>query len=122
MTYILRQHFSLKFSYPFFLEIQSSKLIRHSRQIDSNRELTEAQRKAETILEINKLLSEGSVRLCQSKGVMCPSVPTGPPGPPGPRGDKGARGRRGQKGRPGNKGDQGIMGPVGVQGETGNKG
>jgi len=112
-------------------EIQSSKLNRHSRQVDSTKNSTEVQRKAETILKINKLLSEGSVHLCQSKGVTCSS---GPPGPPGPRGHNGARGRRGERGRTGNKGNQGIMGspgkrgkqgimgPVGLQGETGNKG
>ena len=131
------QVFSLKCIFPFFLEIQSSKLNRHSRQVDSTKNSTEAQRKvqAENILKINKLLSEGNLHLCQSKGsVTCSSGPPGPPGPPGPRGQKGARGRRGQKGRTGNKGDQGIMGspgksgkqgimgPIGLQGETGNKG
>ena len=86
------------------------------------------------MLKIKKLLSQGRVHLCQSKGITCSSGPPGPPGPPGPRGLKGARGRRGQKGKTGNKGDQGIMGspgksgkqgimgPVGLQGETGNKG
>ena len=86
------------------------------------------------MLKINKLLSEGRVHLCQSKGITCSSGPPGPPGPPGPRGQKGARGRRGQKGKTGNKGDQGIMGspgksgkqgimgPVGLQGRTGVKG
>ena len=95
---------------------------------------TEIGRTAETVLKINKLLSEIRVQLCQSNGVTCSSGVTGPPGPPGPRGDKGARGRRGPKGRTGKKGDQGIvgspgksgkqgiMGPVGPQGETGNKG
>ena len=124
----------LKGSFSFVLEIQSSKLDRHSRQVDLTENSTEAQRKAKTILEINKLLSEGRVHLCQSNGVTCPSGPTGPPGLPGPRGHKGARGRRGQKGRTGNKGDrgimgspgksgkQGIMGPIGLQGKTGNKG
>ena len=84
--------------------------------------------------KINKLLLEGKVHLCQSKGVACSSGPRGPPGPRGLRGHKGARGQRGQKGRIGNKGDkgimgtpgksgkQGIMGPLGLQGETGNKG
>ena len=117
-----------------FLGIQLSKLVRQSRQVESTTNLTEAERKAETILEINKLLSEGSVHLCQSNGVACPSGPTGPPGPPGQRGHKGTRGRRGQKGRTGNKGDQGvmgspgksgkqgIMGPIGLQGKTGSKG
>ena len=117
-----------------FLEIQSPKLNRHSRQVDSAQNSTETEHTAETMLKINKLLSEGRVHLCQSKGVTCSSGPSGPPGPPGPRGYKGARGRRGHRGRTGNKGDQGIMGspgksgkqgimgPVGLQGETGNKG
>ena len=86
------------------------------------------------MLKINKLLSEGRLQLCQSKGDTCSSGLPGPPGPPGPRGQKGARGRRGQKGRTGNKGDrgimgspgksgkQGIMGPSGLQGATGPKG
>ena len=102
--------------------------------MDSTKNSTEAEHTAETMLKINKLLSEGKVHLCQSNGVTCTLVPPGPPGPPGPRGYKGARGRRGQKGRTGNKGDQGIMGspgksgkqgimgPIGLQGETGNKG
>ena len=84
--------------------------------------------------KINKLLSEGRLKLCQSKGDTCSSGPPGPPGPPGKRGEKGSRGRRGSKGRPGNKGDrgimgspgnsgkQGIMGPVGLKGEAGPKG
>ena len=55
------------------------------------------------MLKINKLLSEGRVNLCQSKGVSCSSGPQGPPGPPGPRGQKGARGRRGQKGKTGTR-------------------
>ena len=88
-----------------------------------------------TIYKINKLLSEGKVQLCHSKGVRCSLA--GPPGPPGPRGEKGARGergRRGHRGKPGNKGDQGIMGspgksgkqgimgPVGLAGQAGPKG
>ena len=85
-----------------------------------------------TMHKINKLLSEGKVQLCHSKGVTCSLA--GPPGPPGPRGEKGARGRRGHRGKPGNKGDQGIMGspgksgkqgimgPVGLAGEAGPKG
>jgi len=83
------------------------------------------------MLKINKLLSGGTLYLCQSNGVTCSPGPSGPPGLPG---HKGARGRRGQKGKNGNKGDQGIMGPpgmsgkegimgpVGLQGEPGNKG
>ena len=95
---------------------------------------TEAKDKAEAMLKINKLLSEGRLHLCESKSVTCSSGPPGPPGPPGPRGHKGDRGKRGQKGRTGDKGDkgimgspgksgkQGIMGPVGIKGETGSKG
>ena len=86
----------------------------------------------DTMLKINKLLSEGRLQLCQSKA--CSPGPPGPPGLPGPRRGKGTRGRRGHKGRTGNKGDQGvmgspgksgkqgIMGPVGPQGEPGPKG
>ena len=86
------------------------------------------------MLKINKLLSEGRLQLCQSKGEACSPGPPGPPGSPGPRGEKGNRGRRGQKGKTGNKGDQGvmgspgksgkqgIMGPGGPQGESGPKG
>ena len=67
--------------------------------------------------KINKLLSEGKVQLCHSKGVTRSLA--GPPGPPGPRGEKGARGRRGHRGKPGNKGDQGIMGSPGKSGKRG---
>ena len=67
--------------------------------------------------KINKLLSEGKVQLCHSKGVTCSLA--GPPGPPGPRGEKGARGRRGHRGKPGNKGDQSIMGSPGKSGKQG---
>ena len=70
-----------------------------------------------TMHKINKLLSEGKVQLCHSKGVTCSLA--GPPGPPGPRGEKGARGRRGHRGKPGNKGDQGIMGSPGKSGKQG---
>ena len=117
-----------------FTGIQYIKLHRHSRQVDSTKNATEAKGTAEAMLKINKLLSEGKVHLCQSNGVTCWSGLSGPPGPPGPRGDKGARGRRGQKGRTGDKGDkgimgspgksgkQGIMGPAGLKGETGTKG
>ena len=120
--------------FAFFLEILSSNLKRHSRHVDSIKNSTESKRTVETMLKINKLLSEARVHLCQSNGVTCSSGPPGPPGTPGTRGQKGARGRRGLKGRTGNKGDQGIMGPsgksgkkgimgpVGLQGETGNKG
>ena len=120
--------------FAFSLEIQSSELKRNRRQVDPNKNLTNAEHIAKTMLKINKLLSEGRVLLCQSKIVTCSSGPPGPPGSPGPTGRKGTRGRRGQKGRSGNKGDkgimgspgkggkQGIMGPRGPQGESGNKG
>ena len=110
------------------------KLDRNRRQSDSTKSKTESKTLADTMLKINKLLSEGRLQLCQSNGDTCSSGLPGPPGPPGPRGQKGARGLRGQKGRSGNKGDrgimgspgkngkQGIMGPTGVQGETGAKG
>ena len=124
------------FSYVFvsFVGIQSHKLYRHSRQIDSAKNKTKDKDTADTMLKINKLLSEGRLHLCQSNGVMCSSGPPGPPGPTGPRGIKGVRGRRGQKGRTGEKGDKGIMGsagksgkqgiigPAGLKGETGTKG
>ena len=108
--------------FPFFAEVQSrSKPYRHSRHVRLAKNSTEARRRAETILKINKLLSE----LCQSKSVTCSSSAPGPPGPPGPRGQKGTTGNKGDPGivgSPGKRGKQGIMGPVGLQGETGNKG
>ena len=114
--------------------IQSSSPHRYSRDVDSTKKATEAKGTAEAMLKINKLLSEGRLHLCESKGVKCSSGPPGPPGPPGPRGHKGDRGRRGQKGRAGKKGGKGvmgspgkngkqcIMGPTGLKGETGTKG
>ncbi|KAL9967881.1 hypothetical protein ACROYT_G026184 [Oculina patagonica] len=107
---------------------------RQSRHVESTKNESKSKDTAETMIKINKLLSELRLHLCQSKGVTCSSGPPGPPGPPGPRGHKGARGRRGQKGRTGNKGvkgimgspgksgKQGIMGPAGEKGETGTKG
>ncbi|XP_078377204.1 uncharacterized protein LOC144660456 isoform X1 [Oculina patagonica] len=107
---------------------------RESRQVESTKNESESKSAAETMIKINKQLSELRLHLCQSKDVTCSSGPPGPPGPPGPRGHKGARGRRGQKGRNGNKGDKGIMGspgesgkqgivgPAGEKGETGTKG
>ena len=111
--------------FSFFAEVQYSKPHRHSRYIRLAKNSTEARRKAETIVKINKLLSEAGVRLCQSKGVTCSSSAQGPPGPPGPRGEKGMTGNKGDQGlagSPGKRGEQGIMGPAGLQGETGNKG
>ena len=126
--------FSFKYVFISFVEIQSHKRHRHSRQVDSAKNATQAKDTAETMLKMNKLLSEGKLDLCQSNGVTCSTGPPGPPGAPGPRGNKGARGRRGQKGKTGDKGDkgvmgspgksgkQGIMGPAGLKGETGTKG
>ena len=111
--------------------VEIQRLHRKSRHVVLTKNASEADSTAETMLQINKLLSSGRLYLCQSKGVTCSS---GPPGPPGPRGTKGARGRRGQKGRTGHKGDQGIMGspgrsgkqgimgPVGLKGDSGTKG
>ena len=47
--------------------VKTSKLHRHSRQIDSTNNSTEAKPTEETMLKINKLLSEARVFLCQSK-------------------------------------------------------
>ena len=69
--------------------------------------------------KINKLLTEGRLQLCQSKGDTCQSGPPGPPGPTGPRGEKGDRGRKGKRGSQGNKGDRGIMGSTGRSGKQG---
>ena len=117
-----------------FVGIQSYRLPRIRRQDDSTQNTTDNKNSVNMMIKINKLLLEGRLQLCQSKGVTCSSGLPGPPGPPGPRGEKGSRGRRGQKGKTGNKGDQGIMGspgkrgkrgimgPVGPQGEAGTKG
>ena len=117
-----------------FLEFLSSKRNRYKRNSDSPKNTTHAKSTADMMLKISKLLSEGRLQLCQSKGGNCLAGPPGPPGQPGPRGQKGARGRRGQRGRIGDKGDrgimespgksgkQGIMGPPVLQGEVGVKG
>ena len=108
------------------LDLQLSKLHRDKRNTDNIKNRTENKNAANTMVKINKLLSE----LISQSGTYLP----GPPGPPGPRGEKGSRGKRGPKGRPGNKGDQGIMGlpgktgkqgimgPVGPEGDVGLKG
>ena len=95
-------------------EHQSNKLERNRRHDYSIKNTTE-----DTMLKINRLLSEGRLQLCQSRGEACSPGPPGPPGSPGPRGEKGTRGRRGQKGRAGNKGDQGVMGSPGKSGKQG---
>ena len=110
------------------MDVEANTVHRNKRHVDSLKNATATKSTEAIILNINKLLSEGRLQLCQSK---CSS---GPPGPPGPAGPRGARGRRGQKGRTGNKGDkgimgspgksgkQGIMGPAGLKGDTGTKG
>ena len=116
---------SKKTCFFFLIGIQSSKPHRYTRDVDSTKKATKAKDTAEAMLKINKLLSEGRLHLCESKGVTCLSVPPGPPGPPGPKGHEGDRGLRGQKGRTGSRGVKGIMGvigPAGPKGETGTKG
>ena len=102
----------------FFVESEYAKLHRNTRAADVLKNTTGAKLAVdrETILKINKLLSELNPQLCQSNGNSC--LP-GPPGPPGPKGDKGSRGRRGHRGQSGNKGDQGIMGSPGKSGKQG---
>ena len=109
-----------------FLDLQFTKLHRDKRNTGNIENRTENKNAANTMVKINKLLSE----LISQSGTYLPD----PPGPPGLRGEKGSRGKRGQKGRPGNKGDQGvmglpgktgkqrIMGPVGPEGDVGLKG
>ena len=102
----------------FFVESEYAKLHRNRRAAEVLKNTTGAKITVdrETILKINKLLSELKPQLCQSNGDSC--LP-GPPGPPGPKGDKGSRGRRGHRGQSGNKGDQGIMGSPGKSGKQG---
>ena len=103
------------------------KSYRNRRAADSQKNTTGAKLTVdwETILKINKLLSEPKPQLCHSNGDSC--LP-GPPGPPGPKGDKGSRGRRGHRGdqgimgSPGKGGKQGIMGSAGLKGDAGLKG
>ena len=102
----------------FLVESEYAKLHRNRRAADVLKNTTGAKITVdrETILKINKLLSELKPQLCQSSGASC--LP-GPSGPPGPKGDKGSRGRRGHRGQSGNKGDQGIMGSPGKSGKQG---
>ncbi|KAL9969356.1 hypothetical protein ACROYT_G021561 [Oculina patagonica] len=98
---------------------------RNRRQADPIKTTTEHKSRADAILKINELLSDGRLQLCQANGRTRPCGPPGPPGPPGPRGKKGRpgdKGDRGIMGSPGKSGKQGIMGPVGMKGETGTKG
>ena len=127
-------HIGFQNTFYCLLEFLSSKRDRYKRNADSPINMTNAKGTADMMLKIYKLLSEGRLQFCQSKGGNCLAGIPGPPGPPGPRGQKGARGRRGQRGRTGDKGDrgimgspgksgkQGIMGPPGLQGEIGAKG
>ena len=100
-------------------DFSSNEQVRIRRQanlVDNNKT---AKATADTLSKINKLLTEGRLQLCQSKGDACKTGPPGPPGPPGQRGEKGNRGRRGKRGAPGKKGDRGIMGSPGKKGKQG---
>ena len=114
-----------------FTALESYEPHRNRRQADASKNGTEAKITGDTILKINKLLSELKPQPCQSKGGTCFPGPPGPPGLPGPRGKKGSRGRkggtgnkgdRGIMGSPGRSGKQGIMGPVGPKGQKGRVG
>ena len=87
---------------------------RNRRQADSKKNKSAGlKHTVDMLLRVNKLLSQGRLQLCQSKGDGCSLGYPGPPGPPGPRG------RRGQKGKTGKKGDQGVMGSPGKKGKQG---
>ena len=88
-------------------------------KISKRDKTSKAKTPEDTLKEINKLLSAGTTRLCNSKGGPCQSGPPGPPGPPGPRGEKGEQGRTGERGTPGNKGEKGL---VGLPGESSKQG
>ena len=106
-------------------EFHAVKSVRNRRQADPIKKTTEHESASDAILKINKLLSDGRLQLCQSKGPTSTCGLPGPPGPPGPRGKKGRpgdKGDRGVMGTPGKSGKQGIIGPIGMKGETGTKG
>ena len=119
--------FSTNLLSTFIVETEYVKPYRNRRAADSPKNTKGAKITVdrETILKINKLLSELKPQLCHSNGDSC--LP-GPPGPPGPKGDKGSRGRRGHKGdqgimgSPGKSGRLGIMGRAGLKGDVGLKG
>jgi len=92
---------------------------RHRRNHKPDKNATEVDIGADTIIKVKQFLKFLKPQLCQSKGDPCTHGNPGPPGPPGPRGEKGDRGRKGTKGKNGNKGDQGIMGPPGKSGKQG---
>ena len=103
----------------FPIDFSSNEQVRIRRQanlVDNNKT---AKATADTLSKINKLLTEGRLQLCQSKGDACKTGPPGQHGPPGQRGEKGKRGRRGKRGAPGKKGDRGIMGSPGKKGKQG---
>ena len=95
------------------LGFSSNEQVRIRRQANLVNNSKTAKVTADTLSKINKLLTEGRLQLCQSKGDACKTGPPGPPGPPGPWGEKGDRGRRGKRGARGKKGDRGIMGSPG---------
>ena len=73
---------------------------RSKHQVVANNTTSKAKTPEDTLKEINKLLSAGTLRLCNSKGDSCQAGPPGPPGPPGPRGEKGEQGRTGKRETP----------------------
>ena len=75
--------------------------------------------KEQLFKNIDRLVTEASVKMCAKKGAVCVPGPRGSPGQTGAMGQKGSRGRRGQKGRTGTRGAQGIMGPPGRSGKQG---
>ena len=101
----------------FPIHFSSNEQVRIRRQANLEDNNKTAKATADTLSKINKLLTEGRLQLCQSKGDACKTGPPGPPGPPGQRGEKGNRGRRGKRGAPGKKGDRGIMGSPGKKGK-----
>ena len=114
----IQQHFSF-FLIILLVNFSSYEQVRIRRQANLVNNNKTAKATADTLSKINKLLTEGRLQLCQSKGDACRTGPPGPPGPPGPRGQKGDRGRRGKRGALGKKGDRGIMGSPGKKGKQG---
>ena len=58
-----------------FVDIQSYQLKRNKRRVKN---ATEVQNKVDTMIKINKLLTEGKLQLCRSKVVTCAQGPSGP--------------------------------------------
>ena len=103
----------------FYLKTDFYERRRQKRNHKPDKNATEVDIGADTIIKVKQFLKFLKPQLCQSKGDPCTPGNPGPPGPPGPRGQKGDRGRKGTKGKNGNKGDQGIMGPPGKSGKQG---